>query len=547
MSNKRAQSVDPQWIVTASDRQAVADGCYFDLAAAERAREFVERFIKLPHPDKSAQTVPMKVLPWQWRHVIAPLFGWKRPDGSRRFRFAWVEVSKKNGKSTLAAALILALLVADGEPDPEIYGAASTREQAAIIYRAAQAMVERSPALQKVLEVRQHVKRINHPTASGFYTVLPNKPAAVDGINAHAIIFDEIHRQTRRDLYDALQYAGAARRNPIQFIITTAGDDRETIGYELHERAEQIVAGSLIDTETLVYIAAAGKDDDPGDPKTWAKANPSLGETIDPAELAAEYERAKDSPARLQNFRRLRLNQWVSSASRWLDYDRWAACPVRPDPAALVGRNAYAGLDCSSKYDLTALVLQLPTTDAEGRTFHDVLPFFFLPEANIADTERRAGVPYRAWADQGLIELTPGDYVDFSYVRRRANEIREQYPIAELAFDPAYAQQIAIDLQDDGFPVFEFWQRRTMTNPVLRYLESTVIEGRLRHGNHPILNWNAGNVEVDQNVDGLIKAVKPKNSAKVDGITALAMSLGRHCKQQVPEVERSDEIAFVVA
>ncbi|MEM6798011.1 MAG: terminase TerL endonuclease subunit [Planctomycetota bacterium] len=531
---KDAPPTDPQWIATASDRHAIADGCWFDPDAAERPIEFMRRFLRITHPRHANQTIAFDPFEWQ-ADIIRRIFGWLRPDGTRRFRRAWVEVAKKNGKSPLAAAILIYMLVADGEPDPQCFGAATTRDQAKVVFREAQKMVERSPALKKILEVRQHVSRITYPKAMGFYAAIANQPSANDGINAHAIIIDEMHRMKSRELYDVLTYATAARPQPLEFIITTAGDSRETIGYELHERAEKIIAGSVIDTETFVYIAAADQDDDAGDPETWHKANPSLGLTIRESELAAEYERAKDSPARLQNFRRLRLNQWTSAISRWLDYDRWEACPARPEPEELQGQTAYAGLDLSSKYDLTALVLQLPTTDADGRTMHDVLPFFFLPEQNIADAEHKAGVPYRAWAEQGLIELTPGDYIDHSYIRRRANELREQYTIAEIAFDPAYAQQIAIDLQDDGFTVFEFWQRRTMTNPVLRYLENCVIEARLRHGNHPILNWNAGNVEIDENVDGLIKAVKPKNAAKIDGITALAMALGNSTKKAEAE------------
>lgn len=535
-----------QWIRTASDRQAIAEGCYFDQGGADRARTFMDKFIRLPDESNPTRTVPFRLMPWQWDRFVAPLFGWKRPDGSRRFRFAWIEVAKKNGKSTLAAGIILTLLVADGEADCEIYGAAKTREQATIIYRAAEAMVKRSPHLRKAIDIRAHVKRLINPRLNGFYAVIPNEPDAIDGINAHGIVFDEIHRQTRRDLYDALQYAGAARRQPVQVIITTAGADRESIGYELHERAVKIIEGSIIDTETLAYIAAADPADDPGDPATWAKANPSLGVTIDRAELAAEYERAKDSPARLQNFKRLRLNMWVSQASRWLDYDRWMACPARQPIEQLTGRDAYAGLDLSSQHDITALVLQIPSEGTDGRTYHDVLPFFFLPEANIADAERRAGVPYRAWSDAGLIELTPGDWIDYAYVRKRANELREQFNILEIAYDPTYSGQIAQQLIDDGFKVFPFYQRRTMTNPVLRYLESATIEGRMRHGNHPIMNWMVGNAEVDVNVDGLMKAAKPKGAAKIDGITALAMSLGHHCKQSEPITEYQEAPVIIL-
>jgi phage terminase large subunit-like protein len=534
------------WIETASDRQAVADGCTMDESAGDRVIKFVETFCKIPDPDHPKRAIPLQLLDWQ-RRMIRQLFGWKRPDGTRRFRFAWVEIAKKNGKSTLAAALILYLLVADGEADPEVYGAASTRDQAGIIFRAARKMVERSPALAKALNVKAHVKRIVNAKANGFYTPLPNKPAAVDGIDAHGLVFDEIHRQTSRELYDALTYAGAARSQPLQFIITTAGDDRASVGYELHERAEAILAGTIIDTETFAFIAAAGPDDDTGDPATWAKANPSLGHTVDADEFAAEYERAKDSPARMQNFKRLRLNMWVSQASRWLDIDRWLACPPTVPDAELAGRTAYGGLDLSTSVDLTAFVVQIPSEQPDGRRTHDVRAWFWLPEDNIVELERLAGVPYRAWADAGLIELTPGDVIDYSYIRQRIQETAAAYDLREIAYDPSGATQLSTELAEDGLPMFSFWQRPTMLNPVLRYLESCVMTGRLRHGDHPILNWMAGNVEVVENADGLIKPSKPRNSGKkIDGIAALAMAMGTHCKQQAAGEHHYEECPVLI-
>jgi phage terminase large subunit-like protein len=528
MSNATAE----HWIRTESDRQAVADGCVMDESAGQRVIAFIETFCKIADPRKPAAGMPLVLEAWQ-RDMIVQLFGWMRADGTRRFRFAWIEIAKKNGKSTLAAALILYLLVADGEADAELYGVATTREQAGIIFREASKMLDRSPQLQRVVEARPHVKRLLFERAHGFYAVLPNKPSAVDGINAHAIVFDEIHRQANRELYDALAYAGAARRQPLQLILTTAGDDRESIGYELHERAEGILQGSIVDTETYAFIAAAAADADAGDPDAWADANPNLGVTIDAADLATEYERAKDSPARMQNFRRLRLNQWVSQVSRWLDYDRWMACPERPPAEQLLGREAYGGLDLSTSIDLSAFVIQMPSIDpTDGRRMHDVQAWFWLPEDNIEELERLAGVPYREWARQGLIELTPGDVIDYSYIRKRITEVADQYELKEIAYDPSGATQLAVELGEQGLPMFQFWQRPTMMNPVLRYLESAVMDRRLRHGSHPILNWMAGNVEVIENSDGLLKPTKPRNSGrKIDGIAALAMAMGTHCKQ----------------
>lgn len=510
-----------EWIRGPIDHAAMLEwGCWFDVKAALRVKEFLYRFIRLA--DKGKQTRRFELMEWQWRDVVGPLFGWKRADGTRRFRMAWIEIGKKNGKSTLAAALVLLLAIADGEPEPEIYSAATTKAQAGLVFNEARKMVVKSPVLKRVVEVQRAVRRLVFPTSEGFYQVLAAAADSADGINASGVVFDEMHRQRNRELFDALMYAGAARRQPLFIVLTTAGNSHESIGWELHERAEKVATGALMDHEQLVYIATAPANDPIDAPATWRKANPSLGVTVQESDLAIEAERCKDSPARENNFRRLRLNQWVGASGAWLNYDRWAKCGLPVDPAKLAGRECYAGLDASSTNDFTALVLTFPGPD---RTF-DVLPFFWLPEDGLADKEKRAGVPLRAWAAKGLINLTAGDYIDNEAVRLTVNELRKKFTIRQLAYDPAYARDLAVRLQGDGLEVFEFWQSKRMTNPVLRLLERLVVEARVRHGNHPVLNWMASNARIKEDHNGLATLTKPKDSKKIDGISALSFSLG---------------------
>lgn len=513
-----------QWIRGDIDHRAMVEwGCYFDAAAAERVREFFRLFLRLPHPDNPSKTIPFELFDWQWERVIAPAFGWKRADGRRRFRWLWMEVAKKNGKSPLAAAILLYMLIGDGEPDPQIYGLATTRQQATIVYDEARKMVARSPALRKLIQTKAHVKRLVFPAREGFYQVIAADADGADGVNASCVVLDEVHRQRNRELFDTLVYSGAARRQPLFVALTTAGDDPESIGYELHEHAEKVNSGAIIDHEFLAYIAAADKDDAIDDPAAWRKANPSLGLTVSEDDLATAAERAKTSAAKEAAFRRFRLNQWVTNVSRWLDFDKWKACSGAVDVLAVKGLTCTAGLDLSGNNDITALELVFK---CEVTQRYGVRSYFWLPEHDIAQRSKDCGVPYALWAEKGLIELTPGDYVDLDFVRKRINEINEVFPIEQLAYDPAFATQLCTQLTSDGLNVFEFYQRASMISPALRFLERLVIEQRIDHGGHPILNWMASNVEVKANADNLIKPVKPRGHAKIDGIVALAMALG---------------------
>lgn len=512
------------WIRGLIDLRAMIDGCYFDISAAERVKAFFTKVLRLKDPSNPRNTIPFEPFEWQFRDVLGPLFGWKRSDGTRRFRKGDVWVPKKNGKTPLASGIVLYMLIADQEPEPEIYSVASTIPQAALVYKEAAKMLKKSPSLQKVVKAIDHKKRMEVDAADAFYQVLSSDADAADGINAHAIIFDELHRQKNRELFNSLVYAFAARIQPLMLTISTAGDDLESIGFERFEVARKIIAGDVIDHEHFAYIAAADDEDDWKDPAVWAKANPSLGLTISEQGMAADCQRAIDNPAEAANFRRLRLNQWVGRGTSFINMEQWRRLPSA-DRASLTGNPAWGGLDLSSNTDITSFYLKF--NDGQHRR---VLGWNWIPEAMVAEREKVDGVPYRQWVDEGRIETTPGDWIDLDHVRTRINEIGEQYAIREIAYDPAFGSQIGVQLQDDGFEMFRFRQSAGMMTPILAELDRLVRAGLLDHGDDPVLQWAASNLTVKSTSDGMLKPVKVSRNLRIDPIIAVAMSLGSDVK-----------------
>jgi phage terminase large subunit-like protein len=508
------------WIRCEADERAVHAGHYFDLSAAERVRTFFVRFLR--HSKGQWANRPFELLDWQWVDVISPLFGWKRADGTRRFRRGYIEVPKKNGKSCLFSGLSLYLLSADKEPGAEVYSAAVDRDQASIVFNEAANMVDASPHLSSRLKVVRSTKRIVFHRTRSFYRALSADVPAKEGLNAHAVLIDELHAQKTRELWDTLRYAGASRRQPLHLSITTAGFDRHSICWEQHEYASHVLDGTIEDPSFFAFVRAADDDDDWTDPHIWEKANPSLGVTISREQFAEDCREAQESPAKENSFRRYRLNQWTEQDVRWLNMDRWDACgsPV----GDLAGRECFAGLDLSSTTDVSALVLVFPDKTEER---YDVLPFFWVPEEGAKRREKRDRVPYTRWIRQGLIEATSGDVIDYDVIRRRINELNEQYDLREVAIDRWNATQLATQLDGDGIEVVAFGQGYASMNWPCKKLDEVVLGKRLAHGGHPVLRWMASNVSLEQDAADNWKPSKKKSVERIDGIVALIMALGR--------------------
>ena len=507
------------WIHTAADQRAWDEGCRPDPAAAQKVRDFFRKFLRHSKGEFAGQ--PFELLEWQWRDVIRPLFAWKRPDGTRRYRLGYIEVPKKNGKSTLMSGIGLFLLIADGEPGAEVYSAAADHNQASIIFNEAANMVESSPALSAILSINRTNKQITYARQRAWYKALSAEAPTKEGLNIHGLLFDELHAQKTPELWDALRYGGAARRQPLLLAITTAGYDRESICWRQHERARKVLEGLDDDPTFFAYLRAAPEEADWTDPEVWKAANPSWGVTIKADTFEADCREAQEMPTQENTFRRYRLNQWTQQSVRLLPMDKWDRCDGPADEDLLMGRECWAGLDLASVEDVAALCLVFPEGDR-----CTVLPYFWIPEQGAANRDRRDGVPYLTWARQGLIELTPGESIDFQFIRRRINELDKQFRIQKIAIDPWNARQIELELREsDGFDTVLFRQGYGSMNAPTKLLLGMVLSGRLAHGANPVLRWMADNVSSTKDAADNIKPNKEKSSEKIDGIVALIMGL----------------------
>lgn len=493
---------------------------YFDRRAASMAVAFFEKLLTHSKGEWAGQH--FRLQEWQRTEIIEPLFGWKRADGTRRYRRAYIELPRKNGKSTLAAGLALYLLFADNEPGAEVYSAAADREQAHIVFDEAKSMVEGSPALLKHAQV--YKRSVVLPRYKGTYRVLSADAYTKHGLNAHGIVFDELHAQPNRDLWDVLNTSTGARRQPLMIMITTAGVyEPESICWEQHEYARRVLDGTVEDPAFFAYIAAAEDTDDWTDPMIWAKANPGLNVTIKLDYLETECERAKASPAYQNTFRRLHLNQWTAQDERWLDMTAWNAC-ARTFPE-LRGRPCYGGLDLSSTTDITAFVLVFPPVD-DNEPYY-ILPHFWIPADAIVDRARRDRVPYDAWARDGHITTTPGSVIDYEYVVGRIEQLALEYEIQEIAFDRWGASLIYQQLEAKRQTMVQFGQGfASMSMPMKEFLK-LILARQIAHDGNPVLRWMADNVVARQDPAGNIKPDKARSRTRIDGIVATIMGLDR--------------------
>lgn len=516
----------------------------FDEAKAQRAITFIE---SLKHTKGRWAGVRFELLPWQ-RNIIRDIFGTVRPDGFRQYRTAYIEIPKKNGKSELAAAVALYLLAGDGEIGAEIYGAAADRQQAAIVFDVAVAMVEQEPALKKRIKLIPSQRRMVYLPTRSFYQVLSSEAYTKHGINPHGIIFDELHAQPTRELWDVLTHgASDARDQPLTFAITTAGDDpdRTSIGWEIHSYAKKVLDGTINDPSFYAVIYGAAEDDDWTDERVWKKANPSLGYTIQIERVREAFNRAKANPAEEKLFRQLRLNQWVKMHSTsWLSLDDWDATAGAVDHEALAGRDCFGGLDLSSKLDLTAFVLVFPPTDDDPNYY--VLPYFWIPRDTMKERIRTDRVPYDQWEKAGYITSTPGGVVDYDFVIKAIDEAARLYNIREIAFDPWNATQTALKLADLGLTMVEARQGYRTMSPAMKEIEVLIHKELLRHGGHPVLRWNFSNVEVKADENDNIRPIKQRGSARIDGIVALINAMTRVIVHRAPKPSTYEEADLMV-
>lgn len=506
-------------------------------ASYERVVRFFERILRHSKGQQAGQS--FMLLPWQ-HYVLSELFGRLNPDGTRQRRVGYIELPKKNGKSTTLAGIALYMLLADNEPGAEVYGAACDREQAGIIYREAASMVRASGPLSAALEVIDSRKTIVHKASGSFYRVLSADAFRAEGLNIHALLFDELHAQRDRRLWDALRYGGAARRQPLLLSITTAGYDRKSICWEQHAYAERCIADPKLDPAFFGCIFAAKPEDDWKDPATWHKANPSLGHTITEESFRADAREAEQSPAKLNAFLRYRLDVWTTQDVRFISPDAWAKCG-RPLAGELEKREWFAGLDLATTYDLSALVL---ASQADDGSF-DVMPVFWVPEANAAERTQRDKVDYLGWIRDGFIRATDGNVTDYDVIRRDILELSQRFNIRQLGIDRWNATQLANQLKGDGVDVVGFGQGYGSMSAPTKQLENLVLSERIRHAGHPVLAWMASNVAVQTDHQGNIKPSKANSTERIDGIVSLVMALGIHATATAKPPEQSWDLTVI--
>ena len=500
----------------------MAKDSVYDKELADYAVDFIEC---LCHTKGTWAGKPFKLLDWQ-EQIIRDLFGIIKPNGYRQFNTAYVEIPKKNGKSELAAAIALLLCCGDGEQRAEIYGCAADRGQATIVFDVAADMVRMCPALEKRCKILASQKRILYLPTNSFYQVLSAEAYSKHGFNIHGVVFDELHTQPNRKLFDVMtKGSGDARMQPLYFLITTAGTDTNSICYETHQKALDIIEGRKKDSTFYPVIYGAGNDEDWTDPKTWKKANPSLGETIGMDKVKAACDSARQNPGEENAFRQLRLNQWVKQAVRWMPMEKWDACAFPVIPEELEGRVCYGGLDLSSTTDLTSFCLVFPPEDEDDRYY--VLPYFWLPEETLPLRVNRDHVPYDVWERQGYIQTTEGNVVHYGFIEKFIEHLGELYNIREIAFDRWGAVQMVQNLEGMGFTVVPMGQGFASMSPPTKELMKLTLEKRIAHGGHPVLRWNMDNIFIRTDPAGNIKADKAKSTEKIDGAIACIMALDR--------------------
>lgn len=502
--------------------QFMAKTSHYDKNAADYAVNFIEC---LCHTKGTWAGKKFELIDWQER-IIRDLFGTIKANGYRQFNTAYIEIPKKQGKSELAAAVAILLTCGDGEERAEVYGCAADRQQAGIVFDVAADMIRMCPALNKRVKILTASKRFIYTPTNSFYQVLSAEAYSKHGFNIHGVVFDELHTQPNRKLFDVMtKGSGDARMQPLYFLITTAGTDTKSICYETHQKAKDILEGRKKDPTFYPVIYGADVDDDWTDPKVWKKANPSLGVTVGIDKVRDACNSAKQNPGEENAFRQLRLNQWVKQSVRWMQMDKWDACAFSVVPEELEGRVCYGGLDLSSTTDITAFSLVFPPVEEDGP--YAVLPYFWIPEENMQRRVQRDHVMYDVWERQGFIQTTEGNVVHYGFIEEFIRRLGEKYNIREIAFDRWGAVQMTQNLEGMGFTVVPFGQGFRDMSPPTKELMKLTLEKRIAHGGNPVLRWMMDNVFIRRDPAGNIKADKEKSTEKIDGVIATIMGLDR--------------------
>lgn len=500
-------------------------GLWFDRDAAQLVIDF---FGLLQHSKGEWAGQKIVLEPWQV-FFLWVLFGWMRQDGTRRFRFCYLEVARKNGKSTIAAGVGLYLMVADGEPGAEIYSAATKRDQAKITWSEASRMVKASAALRKRIKVYKDNLSIEG-TASKFEP-LGRDSDSMDGLNIHGALIDELHAHKNRDMVDVLETAKSARRQPMQFEITTAGFDRQSVCFEHNEYTQKVLEKAVTGDDAdswfgMIFTLDEDDKDNWESEDVWVKANPNLGVSKKYEYMREQVAKAREMPAKLNSFLRLDLDVWTQADVKWVPFDHWKECGAyQVDPDALRGRSCYGGLDLSSTTDLSAFVLIFPPERPDEP--YQVLQRCWIPDEAIHTRSRRDRVPYESWERMGLVSATPGNQVDYDFILSQIDEDAQAFDLREIAFDRWGSTKIVQELEKRELTCVQMGQGFASMSAPMKELEKLILAHRLAHGSDPVLNWTADNLVALEDPAGNIKPDKQRSRERIDPMVALIMALDR--------------------
>ena len=501
---------------------------YYSEDTANTVIDWIEKYICHVKGELAGQSIQLEE--WQKEDILRPMFGiLRKKDNLRRFRTVYVEIPRKNAKSTLGAAIALYLLLSDGEPGAEIYSAAGDRDQAAIIFGIAKGMVEQNDDLSEICKPWQHsITYRAKDTIMRSYKTLSSESKTKHGFNAHGILFDELHTQPNRELWDVLTTSTGSRRQPLTFAITTAGYDKDSICYEIHEYADKVRSNIIEDNSFLPVLYSAPMESDIYNSETWKEANPGYGSIVKEEYIQEQVNKIKNQPSFESTFRRLHLNQWVGTAETWIPDDIWMANDAEP----ICEGPCYAGLDLATRSDIAALVLNFTESNS-------VLCFFFVPEEVVIDRSRREGVNYDVWVREGHLIATPGNGIDYDYIMNTMIELRQMYDVKSWGFDRWKMEDLAnkfdrnkVDLKE--WPIGEIGQGFSSLSEPTKNIEREAVNRELRHGGNPVLRWMASNVMLEGDAADNIKINKKKSKEKVDGMVALAIAKAAEIQDDNP-------------
>jgi len=503
-------------LIPGYDPVATAGECRFDEAAARLALDFFEECLR--HVKGKLRGQPFKLQPWQ-QAIVANIFGWKRPDGLRRYREALIYVPRKNGKTTLAAGIINYMLFVDREPGAEIYSAAADRDQARLVWDQVVGMVRQEPGLAANCRILRGYKCVERTDRSAVYRCISSEANTKHGFNTHCAVVDELHAHKSDELLDAIQTSTGAREQPLIIELTTADYARESVCNLKYDYACQVRDGIVADEAFLPVLYGALPDDDWTSPDVWAQANPNLGVSVGLDFLERECRRAQEQPVYENTFKRLHLNIQTQQAVRMIPMHHWDACPATASPETLRGLPCWAGLDLAKRNDTNALALFFPDRRA-------ILAWFWVPGDNAPERERRDHVPYMTWEREGYMRFTPGNVADQERIFADVCRIARDYRVKALAIDRWGSQWMTTKLQGAGFDVVEFGQGfQSMSAPTKMFL-NLVESHQLDHGGNPVLRWMASVCAGEDDAADNIKPSKKASTERIDGIVASIMAIG---------------------